>query len=142
MTTRLQNFASIAMMAVMMGGALAALVAPVSRAHAVTAPIDNKALGLEYPEATGLGHKDVRETASTIIKAAMGLLGIVAVVIILIGGFTWMTAGGNTEKVDEAKDAVSDKIASLGVQMEDLGKKIQTLPPNPPKKRFFKRASQ
>ena len=41
--------------------------------------------------------KDVRKTAS-IINVALGLLGIVAVIIILIGGFEWMTAGGNEEK--------------------------------------------
>ena len=49
--------------------------------------------------ATGLADQDIRVTIARIIRVAMGMLGIIAVVIILIGGFTWMTAGGNDEKV-------------------------------------------
>lgn len=60
-------------------------------------------LGLAYGEQTGLGKQDVRETVSRIINVALGMLGIVAVVIVLWGGFRWMTAGGNEEKVGEAK---------------------------------------
>ena len=45
----------------------------------------------------------------------MGLLGIVAVVIILIGGFTWMTAGGNDEKVGEAKKWIFAGIIGLAI---------------------------
>src|SRR4051812_12438581 len=52
-------------------------------------------------KAGGFGTNDIRLTIASIIRVAMGLLGIVAVVIILIGGFTWMTAGGNDEKVGE-----------------------------------------
>ena len=43
-------------------------------------------LGLNYATAIGLGTQDVRTTISGVIKAFMGLLGIVAVVIILLGG--------------------------------------------------------
>ena len=72
-------------------------------------------LGLYYGTATGLGTKDVRTTISQIIKVAMGLLGIVAVVIILIGGFTWMTAGGNDEKVGEAKKWIFSGVIGLAI---------------------------
>ena len=54
-------------------------------------------LGIGYAGATGLGHRDVRTTISDIIKVSLGLLGIVALVIILVAGFKWMTAGGNEE---------------------------------------------
>ncbi|MEY4744113.1 MAG: hypothetical protein RL272_58, partial [Candidatus Parcubacteria bacterium] len=37
-------------------------------------------LGLNYATAIGLGTQDVRTTVSNVIKAFMGLLGIVAVV--------------------------------------------------------------
>ena len=60
-------------------------------------------VGISYGAATGLGTKDIRETIASIIRVTMGLLGIVAVVIILLGGFKWMTAGGNEDKVKEAK---------------------------------------
>jgi hypothetical protein len=37
------------------------------------------------------------------IQYLLAFLGVVAVVVILIGGFMWMTAGGNDEKVGKAK---------------------------------------
>ncbi|HTM68500.1 MAG TPA: pilin [Candidatus Binatia bacterium] len=70
-------------------------------------------LGLNYATAIGLGTQDVRTTVSNVIKAFMGLLGIVAVVIILLGGFKWMTAGGNEEKVAEAKKLIVSGIIGL-----------------------------
>lgn len=72
-------------------------------------------LYLKPAQATGLGQKDIRVTVAEIIRVAMGLLGIVAVVIILIGGFTWMTAGGNEEKVGEAKKWIFAGIIGLAI---------------------------
>lgn len=63
----------------------------------------------------GLGTSDVRITIARIIRVAMGLLGIVAVVIVLIGGFTWMTAGGNEEKVGEAKKWIFAGVIGLAI---------------------------
>lgn len=70
-------------------------------------------LGLNYATAIGLGTQDVRTTVSNVIKAFMGLLGIVAVVIILIGGFKWMIAGGNEEKVAEARKLIISGVIGL-----------------------------
>lgn len=72
-------------------------------------------LCLKPAEKSGLGTSDIRETIASIIKVAMGLLGIVAVVIILIGGFTWMTAGGNEEKVGEAKKWIFAGVIGLAI---------------------------
>jgi len=46
---------------------------------------------------------DIRAMIVRIIKVLLGFLGIIATVIILFAGFKWMTAGGNEEKVSEAK---------------------------------------
>ena len=85
-------------------------VATLAPAIAMAAGVD---LGLNYATAIGLGTQDVRTTVSNVIKAFMGLLGIVAVVIILLGGFKWMTAGGNEEKVSEAKKLIISGIIGL-----------------------------
>jgi len=69
----------------------------------------------EIANQLGLSNTDVRITIARIIRVAMGLLGIVAVVIILIGGFTWMTAGGNDEKVGEAKKWIFAGIIGLAI---------------------------
>lgn len=66
-----------------------------------------------FEEAGTLTSQDIRTTASNIINVALGLLGIIAVVIILIGGFTWMTAGGNDEKVTEAKNLIMAGVIGL-----------------------------
>ena len=44
--------------------------------------------GLSYADKTGMGKQDVRVTVSKIINVALGLLGIVAVVIMLVGGLS------------------------------------------------------
>ncbi|MBI4992567.1 MAG: hypothetical protein HZC26_00280 [Candidatus Magasanikbacteria bacterium] len=71
--------------------------------------------GLGYAKDTGLGKQDVRVTISNIINVALGLLGIVAVVIMLVGGFEWMTAGGDDEKVGTAKKRIFAGILGLAI---------------------------
>ncbi len=61
----------------------------------------------------GLTAKDPRETAADIINVALGFLGIVAVVIVLYGGFMWMTAAGNEERISKAKQILSAGIIGL-----------------------------
>ena len=78
-----------------------------------SAGIGANELGTQYAEQIGLGGQDIRTTIASIIRTAMGLLGIVAVVVILIGGFTWMTAGGNDDKVGEAKKWIFSGIIGL-----------------------------
>jgi TRAP-type C4-dicarboxylate transport system permease small subunit len=74
----------------------------------------NLNLGTEIvAESIDLGTQDIRTTIAKIINVAMGLLGIVAVVIILLGGFKWMTAGGNDENVKAAKKLIVSGIIGL-----------------------------
>lgn len=62
-----------------------------------------------------LGNKDLRTVIGNIINVALSLLGVVAVVIILIGGFKWMTAGGSEDKVEEAKKMIFQGIIGLAI---------------------------
>lgn len=61
----------------------------------------------------GLGEKDPRDIAAGVINVILGFLGIIAVVIILLGGFKWMTAGGNEDKVAEARNLILAGIVGL-----------------------------
>jgi hypothetical protein len=61
----------------------------------------------------GLGSADLQETVIAIIQWILGLLGLVAVIMILIGGFKWMTAGGNEEKIESAKKLLTSAIIGL-----------------------------
>jgi len=61
----------------------------------------------------GLGEADLEETVIAIIQWILGLLGLVGVIMILYGGFTWMTAGGNEEKIEKAKKIISAAIIGI-----------------------------
>jgi hypothetical protein len=71
------------------------------------------------PVTTGLdgvlADGDPREMAGRIINVALGFLGLIAVVIILMGGFKWMTAGGNEDKVSEAKKLLGAGVIGLAI---------------------------
>jgi len=62
-----------------------------------------------------LGSGDVRQTAARIINVALGFLGIIAVVIVLLGGFKYMISGGNEEKTAEAKKLIVSGIIGLAI---------------------------
>jgi len=60
-----------------------------------------------------LTQSDPITVATKVINIALGFLGIIAVGIILIGGFKWMTAGGNEDKTSEAKKLLGAGIIGL-----------------------------
>jgi len=66
---------------------------------------------------TGLGgtlvQANPKEVITRIINIALGFLGIIALGIILMGGFKWMTAGGNEEKTEEAKKLLGAGVIGL-----------------------------
>lgn len=66
-----------------------------------------------FASTAGLGDADLVDTLAQIIRIALGFLGIIAVVIILLGGFKWMTSGGNDEKVKDAKKLIFAGIIGL-----------------------------
>ncbi len=78
-------------------------------------------VGMNYGEETGLGERDPRDIIASIINIALGFLGILAVVIILIGGFKWMTAAGNDEKVGEAKQIIIAGVVGLVIILAAWG---------------------
>ncbi|MFA7245053.1 MAG: pilin [Candidatus Magasanikbacteria bacterium] len=101
----------------------------------------DKVVGIDVIEGTGdfadeekiaLGDSDLRQTIVAIINIALSMLGIVAVVVVLIGGFKWMTAGGDDGKVDEARKWIFSGIIGLAIilsawaiarfALENLGK--------------------
>ena len=62
-----------------------------------------------------LGSGDVRQTAARIINVALGFLGIIAVVVVLLGGFKYMVAGGNEEKTSQARKLIVSGIIGLAI---------------------------
>jgi hypothetical protein len=56
---------------------------------------------------------DPKQLAVTIVQYLMTFLGIIAVVVILWGGFQWLTAGGNESRVESAKKTIIAGIIGL-----------------------------
>ena len=69
--------------------------------------------GLEYGTGAGLGTRDVRATIATLINVALGILGIVMLIIILVAGGKWMMAAGSEDQVAEAKKSIGQAVIGL-----------------------------
>jgi len=62
-----------------------------------------------------LGSKSLQATAGSIINVALGILGVIVVVLILAGGFLWMTAAGSEEKISKAKGLIFGGVIGLAI---------------------------
>lgn len=67
--------------------------------------------------ASAFGNKTTETTltqyVADIINVFFGLLGTIFIILIIIGGYTWMTAAGNSEKVSKAQAII--KVAVIGL---------------------------
>ncbi len=72
-------------------------------------------VGLSPLKTTGLGQTDLRSGIGGIIKVALSFLGVIAIVIVLIGGFKYMTAGGQDTKTKEAKNWIISGIIGIAI---------------------------
>ena len=79
----------------------------------VTELFGGSTTGDEFASTAGLGNANLIDTIAQIIRIGLGFLGVIAVVIILLGGFKWMTAGGNEDKVKDAKKLIFSGITGL-----------------------------
>src|SRR3990170_3526304 len=63
------------------------------------------AQGLASPDVagTGLSDRSLPDTILNIINIALGLMGILAVAVLIYGGYVWMTSGGIPQRIVLAK---------------------------------------
>lgn len=64
---------------------------------------------------------DPRVIAAKIVRVALGFLGVVALGIVLYGGFVWMTSAGNEEKIATAKKILTNGIIGLVIILMAFG---------------------
>jgi hypothetical protein len=101
------------------------LAVSLALAAAVLSPVAALAQGDLTIEDTGvtaieesglkLSGGDVRQTAARLINVALGFLGIVALIIVIIGGFQYMLSGGNEEKTSAARKLMISGIIGLAI---------------------------
>ena len=91
------------------------LIATAASLGVMALPLTAMAVSFDTDFAGSLGFTstDLKQTVLNIITFVLGLLGLIAVVMILYGGFIWLTAGGNEDKVGSAKKIISAAIVGL-----------------------------
>ncbi len=84
---------------------------PANATQGEDSPVSNKTVTLTNP----IGSTDIPTLIGYIIKAVMGIVGSLALVMVIYGGFVWMTAAGNAEKVTQGKNILIWAIIGLVV---------------------------
>lgn len=72
-------------------------------------------LGIEYGSNLNLGTRDIRETAMSIINVFLGFLGVIAVALLIYGGYLYMTSQGQADKIEKAKKILLNTVIGLVV---------------------------
>ncbi len=62
-----------------------------------------------------LSTSDPRAIVARIINVALGLLGVIALGLIIYAGFLWMTSAGEEEKISKAKKLLVSAVIGLGI---------------------------
>ena len=70
-------------------------------------------LGLNEASEIGLPSSDPRVIIVRVIQVALGFLGLIAVVLIMYGGYVMMTSEGNPERVEKAKQILKNAVIGL-----------------------------
>lgn len=61
----------------------------------------------------GTSNATLPEIIGRIINILLGFIGIVLLLIVLYAGFEWMTAGGDSKKVESAKGRIGNAVVGL-----------------------------
>ncbi len=87
---------------------------------AVASPVFAQGVNTRIP-IEGYGSNSPEEIVIQLINWVLGILALIAVVLILIGGFKWMTAAGNEEKVEGAKKLIIAAIIGMVIVLAAWG---------------------
>jgi len=74
-----------------------------------SAPLDQAAQNAGYD----VTQNSINPFIQTIIQVALSFLGIIFLILTIYGGFLWMTAAGNEEKVSKARKILTAAIIGL-----------------------------
>ena len=61
----------------------------------------------------GLPKEDAQSVVIRVIQYVLGFLGLIAVILILFGGFRYLTSAGNQEAIDSAKKILRSAVIGL-----------------------------
>ena len=84
---------------------------PYSEIAALVPPLDPADIGTTL----NLPSEDLQIIVIKIIQWVLGMLGLIVVIMILYGGFMWLTSAGNEEKISKAKKILTAAIIGLAI---------------------------
>ncbi len=70
-------------------------------------------MGYDSGGDSGFWNKSLPEIIGLIIKIILSFLGVIFLVLMIYGGYTWMTARGNEQQVTKAKDLIIAAVIGL-----------------------------
>jgi hypothetical protein len=63
----------------------------------------------------GLGSAEPQQIFLNVIQLLLGFMPLLATLMIVLGGFQWLTSGGNEERVDQAKRTLSGAVVGMTI---------------------------
>ncbi len=100
----------------LLGLSATVLLTPINFIFAQADPYGTTDLGIQLdPEI------EPRRAVVNIINIALSFLGLIAVIIVIYGGFVWMTSGGEAEKVNKAKKILKNGLIGLAIILLSWG---------------------
>lgn len=81
------------------------------------APPPKIELQMPFGSLAASGQLDIRDYLKNLYTFGVGAAGILAVIMIILGGFIWLTAGGNAERVTTAKNYIQGALIGLVIAL-------------------------
>jgi hypothetical protein len=70
-------------------------------------------IGQQHAQNIGLGNRDPKSIIVGVIQVILGFLGLLAVILILYGGFKWMMSRGDEAEVESARKIIVAGVIGL-----------------------------
>ena len=100
-------------LSILMGAIFLLTMAPVVNAAFPGEPIVPAGCLKEGAPADQCGLKEMVDVAVNISKLILGLLGSVTLLFFIYGGFVWITAAGNTQRIEQGKKVLEGALVGL-----------------------------
>lgn len=71
--------------------------------------------GINDLSGLAVGTRTIGDTIAGVINIALGFLGVIAIGLIIYGGFLWMTSRGNSERIQRAKLLITSAVIGLAI---------------------------
>ncbi|OGH64549.1 MAG: hypothetical protein A3J66_01650 [Candidatus Magasanikbacteria bacterium RIFCSPHIGHO2_02_FULL_47_14] len=102
------SFPTLALLAISVMSVVPALAFAKGNLQDAAKTLDSKTI----PQ-TGLGESEPGLYIGTVINAALTLVGLIFLVLMVYAGYLWMTARGESEQIDKARQIITASIIGL-----------------------------